>query len=130
MCPSIQDAEAALLQNMIIWYIVFMLEDTDPAHVMNVLCVLYAAHILAGSIQDFLWQSPSTDMDVLPLPCHSSMMPAPGMFAAQQSSMPLASTVIALPTQCRIPPRNERTSQQHAGSSKVGCLTPEEIMFL
>lgn len=62
-------------------------------------------------------------MDVLPLPCQSSMMPAPYMFAAPQSSMPLASTVIALPTQCRLPSSNERSVQRHPSSAKAGCLT-------
>ncbi|CAL5219375.1 g1195 [Coccomyxa viridis] len=80
------------------------------------------AHNLAGSIQDFLWQNASADMEVLPLPCHSSMMPVPGLFSAPQSSMPLASTVIALPARCRTPPGNERSTQRHPGSAKAGFL--------
>ena len=81
--------------------------------------------VCAGTLQEFLWQGPSTDvtqLEVLALPCNSSMMPTPLCFGPAPSSLPLASTVIALPFQHRQPQDSEQVL--HQPHSIVECRKP------
>ena len=73
-------------------------------------------HADAGMLPDFLWHAPSHDvphLDVLPLPCNSSMMLPPSAFAAGPAPVPLVSTVIAMPNYCRLPHIKEQVCYQH-----------------
>lgn len=75
----------------------------------------------AGMLPDFLWHVPSLDvpqLDVLPLPCNSSMTLPPSAFAAGPATMPLVSTVIAMPRNCRLPPFKEQVCYQHPSPAK------------
>ena len=79
--------------------------------------------VRAGTLQEFLWQGPSTDvtqLEVLPLPCNSSMMPSPLCFGPAPSSLPLASTVIALPFQHR----QAQSSEQVLHPTSQLCRMP------
>ena len=65
----------------------------------------------SGALQEFLWQGPGSDvaqLDNLPLPCNASMMPSACAFGQGSASMPLASTVIALPMAYRALPKSEQ----------------------